>query len=121
MWLPCIKEGMWAKPGPVFARDRKNRIFQITPTGKCCENQCMQRKWATDTTRSRHRITVIIDGIGSEGYTKSAIRYDGYRPVLRPRESRSFLLRHQILAEGSCGAGEGGLRHHVLIKGHDHY
>lgn len=40
LWLPCIKQGTWTQPGPVYARDRKNRVFQITPTGQCCETQC---------------------------------------------------------------------------------
>lgn len=43
VWLPCIRKGIWAQPGPVYARDRKNRVFQITPTGKCCESQCRNK------------------------------------------------------------------------------
>lgn len=40
MWFPCIKQGAWAKQGPVYAKDRNNRVFQITATGKCCDKKC---------------------------------------------------------------------------------
>lgn len=40
LWFPCLKRGCWATPGPVYARDRRNRAFRITPTGNCCENKC---------------------------------------------------------------------------------